>query len=110
MQSAIDREGTLQDDGSAVAVSGPINGWGVGEKKADFWVRIVQGNVVAEGGSKNLKFNREHDAWDVVAKVSGGKKLKKGPAFAEYWAKVERAPGTGPAIPVYWPIWPIRLK
>ena len=107
MQSAINREGTLQASGSAVAVSGPIHCWEVGEEKADFWVRIVQGEVVAQGASKNLKFRRKHDQWDVVAKVSTEGKLAPGPAYAEYWARVDGANGS---VPVYWPIWPIRLR
>ena len=108
MNSAINRYGTLEPGGKAVAVSGPIRGWDVGEKRADFWVRIVQGDVVAEGRSKNWKFKRKDDGWEVVAKVPGAENLKPGPAFAEYWARVERADGS--TFDVYWPIWPIRLK
>ena len=107
MRSAINREGTLQAGGRAVAVSGPIDGWGVGEQKADFWVRIVQGKEVAQGASKNSKFERKDDRWDVVAKVSTEGVLVPGPAYAEYWARVDGANGS---VNEYWPIWPIRLK
>ncbi len=108
MKSAINYEGKLQDQRTAVAVAGPIHGWDVGDRKADFWVRIVQGDVVAEGRSQNWKFDRTHEEWKVVAKAPPGKKLQKGPAYAEYWARVRRA--SGPPMNVYWPVYSIRLK
>ena len=108
MNSAINYEAKLQEQRTAVAVSGPIHCWEVGERKVDFWVRIVQGDVVGEARSENWEFDRMHEEWKVVVKLPPGKKFEKGPAYAEYWAKVQRA--SGPAMNFYWPVYPIRLR
>ena len=108
MKSAINPFGTLNAARTAVAVTGPIDCWAVGERKADFWVRIVQGKVVAAGHSEGPKFDRMDEEWKVTATVQTEEKLKKGPAYAEYWARVRMK--SGPSIDVYWPVWPIVLK
>ena len=108
MHSAINYEATLDEARTGVAVSGPIQCWEVGERNADFCVRIVQGDIVAAGRSPNWKFDRMDDEWEVVANVSSNKKLAKGYAYAEYWAKVRREDGS--SMNVHWPVYSVRLK
>ncbi len=108
MVSKVNSPAKLTATGRAATLTGPIEGWHTGEEAADFWVRVLQGDVVAEGWSSGWKFGHRATQWKVKAETPTGKKLRPGPAQAEYWAKIKL---TGNRTKEQrWAVWPIELR
>ncbi|HSD03118.1 MAG TPA: hypothetical protein VLB81_12140 [Gaiellales bacterium] len=106
MTSKVDSPLHLNDDGSQISVTGPIERWDLGEQWATFAVVIAQvndaGTIVAASGTSE-SYESGATWWDASAAVADSSpRFVAGPAKAFAVAAIEV---TGaPPKPYYWEV------
>jgi hypothetical protein len=95
MTSRVDTPLKLSADGMKVHVTGPIT-WESDEASAVFSVEIIQpqnGATVSASG-QSVRIYPKDTTWQAVARVSGPKRLRLGPAQAPVTATITLKNGT----------------
>jgi hypothetical protein len=103
VNSKVDPKLSLQRDGSAVTVTGPIKRWDADEDRARFTVVIAQlqsdGSIVVARGLSN-EYERGADSWEAIAHVEGAGRFSEDTAKA--WALASIVQGDGYKLYPWW--------